>query len=105
MFFLGGFGMVYLFDIFGVRSLRNRMKYPWKTLRFDTKITLYTTLFLLVIGSIIFYLFEYDKSLDDKSGFGALITTLFNSMTTRSAGFSTVEDRKSTRLNSSHVRI
>ena len=91
MFFLGGFGMVYLFDIFGVRSLRNRMKYPWKTLRFDTKITLYTTLFLLVIGSIIFYLFEYDKSLDDKSGFGALITTLFNSMTTRSAGFSTVD--------------
>src|SRR5690554_4163422 len=26
MFFLGGFGMVYLFDIFGVRSLRNRMR-------------------------------------------------------------------------------
>ena len=91
LFFLGGFGMIYLFDIFGIKSLRNRMKYPWKRLRFDTKITLYTTLFLLLLGSIVFYSFEYNKSLDGKSGFGALITTLFTSMTTRNAGFSTVD--------------
>ncbi|PWH82207.1 TrkH family potassium uptake protein [Brumimicrobium oceani] len=91
LFFLGGFGMIYLFDIFGVQSLRKRMKYPWKTLRFDTKITLYTTLFLLVLGAAVFYIFEYDRSLEGKSGFGALITTLFHSMTTRNAGFSTVD--------------
>ncbi|HLV43186.1 MAG TPA: potassium transporter TrkG [Brumimicrobium sp.] len=91
LFFLGGFGMIYLFDIFGIKSLRNRMKYPWKTLRFDTKITLYTTLILLVIGAIVFYAFEHNRSLDEKSGFGALITTLFSSMTTRNAGFSTVD--------------
>lgn len=91
LFFLGGFGMIYLFDIFGIQSLRNRMKYPWKTLRFDTKITLYTTLILLALGAVVFYAFEYNRSLDDKSGFGALITTLFSSMTTRNAGFSTVE--------------
>lgn len=91
LFFLGGFGMVYLFDIFGIRSLRNRMKYPWKTLRFDTKITLYTTLLLLVMGAVVFYAFEYNKSLNGKSGFGVMITTLFSSMTTRNAGFSTVD--------------
>lgn len=91
LFFLGGFGMIYLFDIFGLKSLRNRMKYPWKTLRFDTKITLYATLFLLVLGAIVFYTFEHNRSLDGKSGFGALITTLFSSMTTRNAGFSTVD--------------
>ncbi|RYM35026.1 hypothetical protein ERX46_06535 [Brumimicrobium glaciale] len=91
LFFLGGLGMIYLFDIFGIRSLRRRMKYPWKTLRFDTKITLYTTLILLVLGAVVFYAFEYDRSLSDKSGFGTLITTLFHSMTTRNAGFSTVD--------------
>lgn len=67
------------------------MRFPWKTLRFDTKITLYTTLFLLLIGSVVFYAFEYNKSLDGQSGFGALVTTLFSSMTTRNAGFSTVD--------------
>ncbi|WP_165851347.1 potassium transporter TrkG [Brumimicrobium aurantiacum] len=91
LFFLGGFGMIYLFDIFGIKSLRKRMKSPWKTLRFDTKISLYTTLFLLVLGGVVFYAFEYNKSLEDKSGFGAMITTLFSSMTTRNAGFSTVD--------------
>jgi len=91
LFFLGGFGMIYLFDIFGIKSLRRRMRFPWKTLRFDTKITLYTTLFLLLIGSVVFYAFEYNKSLDGQSGFGALVTTLFSSMTTRNAGFSTVD--------------
>ncbi|PKR80908.1 hypothetical protein CW751_06985 [Brumimicrobium salinarum] len=91
LFFLGGFGMIYLFDIFGIKSLRHRMKFPWKTLRFDTKITLYTTLILLVIGAIVFFTFEYNRSLDGKSGFGSLVTTLFSSMTTRNAGFSTVD--------------
>lgn len=91
LFFLGGFGMIYLFDIFGIQSLRERMKYPWKTLRFDTKITLYTTLVLLVMGAVVFCAFEYNKSLDGKSGFGVMITTLFSSMTTRNAGFSTVD--------------
>ncbi|WP_107038565.1 TrkH family potassium uptake protein [Brumimicrobium mesophilum] len=90
LFFLGGFGMIYLFDIFGIRSLRKRMKYPWKTLRFDTRITLYTTLTLLVLGAVVFYVFEYNKSLAGQSGFGAMVTTLFSSMTTRNAGFSTV---------------
>lgn len=91
LFFLGGFGMVYLFDFFGIRNLRKRMKYPWKTLRFDTKIVLYTTLFLLASGALVFYVFEHDRLLAGKSGVEAFITTLFSSMTTRSAGFSTVD--------------
>src|SRR5690554_351052 len=91
LFFLGGFGMVYLFDFFGIRNLRKRMKYPWKKLRFDTRIVLYTTLFLLVMGAIVFYIFEHDRLLEGKSGIGVAVTTIFSSMTTRSAGFTTVD--------------
>lgn len=91
LFFLGGFGMVYLFDLFGIKHLRNRMMNPWKTIRFDTKTTLYTTLFLLVIGAIVIFIFEHDRSLSHVSGFSKVVTTLFSAMTPRSAGFSTVD--------------
>ena len=91
LFFLGGFGMIYLFDLFEVRRLRERMRMPWKTIQFGTKISLYFTLALMVAGSIIFFIFEYDNTLEGKSGFGKIVTTLFESLTTRNAGFNTVD--------------
>lgn len=91
LFFIGGFGMVYLFDIFGIKHLRNRMKNPWKTLRFDTRITLYTTLFLLALGALVFFIFEHDRSLEGMSSMGKAVTTFFSAMTPRSAGLSTVD--------------
>ena len=48
-------------------------------------------LILLVMGSVVFYIFEHNKTLENQSGFGTLVTTLFSSMTTRNAGFSTVD--------------
>ncbi len=91
LFFLGGFGMIYLFDLFEIKRLRERMRYPWKRIQFGTKISLYFTLGLLVAGAIIFYVFEYDNTLSDHSGFGGVITAFFESMTTRNAGFNTVD--------------
>lgn len=91
LLFLGGFGMIYLFDIFGIKHLRNRMRYPWKTLKFDTKTTLITTLILLVAGAVVFFIFENDRALHDKSTLGKIVTTLFSSMTPRSAGLNTVD--------------
>ena len=44
LFFLGGFGMIYVFDLFEIKRLRERMKTPWKTIGFGTKISLYFTL-------------------------------------------------------------
>ena len=58
LFFLGGFGMIYLFDLFGIRKLRDRMKNPWKNIEFGTKISLYFTVGLLIFGAVIFFLFE-----------------------------------------------
>ncbi|MBW7867566.1 MAG: hypothetical protein H3C31_04480 [Brumimicrobium sp.] len=91
LFFLGGFGMVYLFDLFGIRSLRKRMRFPWKTLRFDTKVTLFTTLLLIVLGAIVYAIFEYDNTLEGKSPFGKLVTTFYNSMIPRYTGISSVD--------------
>jgi Trk-type K+ transport system membrane component len=90
LFFLGGFGMIYIFDLFEFSKLRERMKLPWKTIEFGTKISLYFTLALLVFGAIVFYIFEYDK-LAHNSFIGDLITVLFQSMTTRNAGFNIID--------------
>lgn len=91
LFFLGGLGMIYLFDLFGIQKLRERMKYPWKTIEFGTKISLYTTLILLFVGAVIFFIFEWSNTLDGKNVFEKTIISIFQSMTTRNAGFNLVE--------------
>ncbi|PHR47661.1 MAG: hypothetical protein COA32_06820 [Fluviicola sp.] len=91
LFFLGGFGMIYLFDLFQIKNLRERMRYPWKSIQFGTKISLYFTIGLLIAGAAIFFIFEHDKSISEQSTFGQIVTSFFESMTTRNAGFNTVE--------------
>ena len=91
LFFLGGFGMIYLFDMLEIKRMRDRMRFPWKTLQFGTKITLYFTIALLVAGAIIFFIFERNSTMEGLSGTEKLITSLFQSMTTRNAGFNLVD--------------
>lgn len=91
LFFFGGFGMIYVFDLFEIKRLRERMRTPWKTINFGTKISLYFTLGLLVFGAIIFLIFEWNNGLSEKGALDAVITALFESMTTRNAGFSVVD--------------
>lgn len=90
LFFLGGFGMIYVFDIFEISRLRERMRKPWKTIEFGTKVSLYFTLGLLLFGAIIILIFEWDKSLAGMNPLRATVTALFESMTTRNAGFNVV---------------
>lgn len=91
LFFLGGFGMIYLFDLFEIRRLRERMQMPWKTIEFGTKISLYYTVSLLFFGALIFAIFEWSSSLEGKSALDIVVTSLFESMTTRTAGFNIVD--------------
>jgi Trk-type K+ transport system membrane component len=75
MFFLGGFGMLHVFDLFEFKRLRERMKHPWKTIEFGTKISLYFTLALLILGAVVFFIFEYNNSLEH----GSLLSDLLGS--------------------------
>ncbi len=91
LFFLGGFGMIYLFDLFELKRLRERMRMPWKTIEFGTQISLYFTVALLLIGGVVFFIFEYDRSLRHESFIADIAHSLFMSMTTRNAGFNVVD--------------
>lgn len=91
LLFLGGFGMIYLFDLVGISRLRERMIKPWKTIEFGTKVSLYFTLGLLLFGAIVFFIFEYNNTLSHQSMLSDVLTSFFQSMTTRNAGFNVVD--------------
>lgn len=91
LFFLGGFGMIYVFDVFEIRRIRQRMRTPWKSFEFGTKISLYFTLGLLLLGALVFVAFEWNGTMKDKNTLDMVVTALFESMTTRNAGFGVVD--------------
>jgi trk system potassium uptake protein len=91
LFFLGGFGMIYVFDLFEIKKLRERMIHPWKTIEFGTKVSLYFTLGLLIVGALVFYVFEYHNSMSHRSVLSDVLTAFYQSMTTRNAGFNLVD--------------
>ena len=83
--------MIYVFDLFEIGRLRERMRMPWKKIEFGTQISLYFTLALLFFGAIVFFIFEYNNTLTHKSFYSDLVTSFFMSMTTRNAGFNVVD--------------
>ncbi|MFK7786537.1 MAG: TrkH family potassium uptake protein, partial [Crocinitomicaceae bacterium] len=91
LFFLGGFGMIYLFDLFEIKRLRERMRKPWKTIEFGTKISLYFTLGLIAFGAIVFMAVEWNRSLAGEGTLRSVIVSVFESLTTRNAGFNVVD--------------
>ena len=89
--FLGGLGILALFDLFEPSRLRDRLKNPWKQIDFSTKISLYFSVGLVVIGAILIYAFESEKSLSEHSLFGKITGAVFQSVTPRTAGYNTVD--------------
>ena len=63
---------------------------PW-VLSLNSRITLITTFSLTIIGTVLFYISEYNNTLAAHTGFGKFITALFGATTPRTAGFNTVD--------------
>ncbi len=91
LIFLGSLSFVALFDIFSLRNIKERMDKPWKGLAFQSKIALYFSIFLVIIGFAVFFSVEYDRSLKSHSFVGKMVVSLFQSITARTAGFNTVD--------------
>ncbi len=90
LIFFGGFGFVAMQDVFSIKSIRSRIKSPWRKLNTGTKITLYMSLFLIAIGALVFYILQKDSMAGD-SWYQIAVTSVFQSVTTRTAGFNTVD--------------
>lgn len=95
----GGLGFHVIKEVFGIPNMRERLKRPWKTYTAGTKLVLYTTAALILFGTIFFYIAETRnpamyRNPDDfgnQSFIPRVITALFQSVTTRTAGFNSVD--------------
>lgn len=91
LIFLGGIGFIVLEDVFGLENIRERRKIKWKRLQTHSRISIYTSLILIVSGALVFYLVEYDNSIAGYGIYGSFVSSIFQSVTCRTAGYNTVD--------------
>ena len=71
--------------------IREKTYLPW-VLNLSSKVIISTTIILLVSGTLFFMIFEYNNTLTvHKNLFGKLVVAFFGSVTTRTAGFNSVD--------------
>jgi trk system potassium uptake protein len=81
---LGGIGFVVQYEVLAkLRGLEKRLS-------LHTKIVLITTVCLILVGSVCFYLMEMNNVLKDLNFKTAILTSFFQSVAPRTAGFHTI---------------
>lgn len=102
LFILGGIGfpillnlyryVIYLFKnkLLRITKKRESLHSPW-VINLNTRIVIFTTTVLLVLGTSVFYFFEYNNTLAEHNWFGKIVTSFFGAATPRTAGFNTVD--------------
>jgi potassium uptake TrkH family protein len=88
---MGGLGFSAIQDLFAIKNLRDRLANPWKDWALSTKIAVYTSIVLLVLGTVVFYLLERDNVLQNQNFMEGMIASFFQSASARTAGFNTVD--------------
>ncbi len=91
LIFFGGLGFSVMHDVFSPKSIIQRVKFSWKRLKVNTKLSLSTSLILVFVGAAFFYILEYNNNVDNSSVLGSITSSIFQSVTTRTAGFNTVD--------------
>lgn len=90
---LGGIGYIVWWDILRViKSRTESNRSIFKRLTFHSKIAIVATLVMIFAGGILIFIFEYDNPLTigELPLFDKIQVSLFQSVTTRTAGFATV---------------
>lgn len=82
---IGGIGFIVQYEIF------RKLKEANKRLSVHTKIVIITTIILILSGATLFYLFERNHTLKDIPVKAKILISSFQSITSRTCGFSTIE--------------
>lgn len=96
---LGGLGYIVWWDV--IRVAKNFRKQKFKCfsgLTLHSKIALSATMILIATGAVLFFIFEYHnpQTIGEFSLFGKIQASVFQSVTTRTAGFATVPQQNLT---------
>lgn len=90
---LGGIGYIVWWDVIRVlKDIRRKKLKCFSNLTLHSKIALSVTGVLIIVGTVAFFIFEYNNPLTikDYSLFDKIQASLFQSVTTRTAGFATI---------------
>ncbi|MFN6946179.1 MAG: TrkH family potassium uptake protein [Cytophagaceae bacterium] len=94
-----GFPIVFNFYKYSKHYLKNKWrqviynetyKHSPRIININTKLAIMMTAILLVAGTFLFFLAEYNNSLLEHSWYGKIVTSFFGSVTPRSGGYNTV---------------
>ena len=98
---LGGIGYVVWWDVLRVLK-QKKCKRKIRALSLHSKIAISTSLFLIVFGTVCFFVFEYNnpETIKDYSLIEKIEVSLFQSVTTRTAGFATIPQENLTNASS-----
>ncbi len=88
---IGGLGFWTLLDIGTPSRVRERIRFPWKDWDINSKIAVYTSLMLIAAGAVVFWISERHGVMADADALGRWTMAFFQSVTTRTAGFNTVD--------------
>jgi len=100
---IGGLGFPIIFNLFTLLKymLVNQIRFLFgeqkhykhipRILNSNTVIVMYTTIFLLVSGTVLFYFTEFDNVLAPHKGIGKIASAFFLSVTPRTAGFNSFD--------------
>ncbi|MDD3049795.1 MAG: TrkH family potassium uptake protein [Candidatus Cloacimonetes bacterium] len=87
---LGGIGFSVLTDV--KRTISSR--YGWNRLTLHSKIVIVSTFVLILIGFLVYFIFEFNKTMHDYPFHERILASLFQSVTTRTAGFNTIDNAR-----------
>lgn len=88
---LGGLGFRPIYEVFSYKALKHRRSNPWVHFSVNTKIAVYAVAILVPLGALLFFILEQHGTLAGQSPAMALYHSVFSSITTRTAGFNTVD--------------
>ena len=100
---LSGIGYIVWWDVMGLgRKAPGKKRGSFRNLSLHSKIAITTTLILIFGGGILIFLFEYHnpQTIGNLSLFDKFQVSLFQSVTTRTAGFATVPQQDLTNASS-----
>lgn len=91
MIVAGGIGFPVLRDLFSRQAIRERRQKAWKKLEVNTTVVLWMSGILIVGGALLFFILEQNHTLKGQSTGGKIVHSIFQSVTTRTAGFNSVD--------------
>lgn len=103
LFIMGGLGFPIVFNIYKYVkhlvinkllpfSMKEAKVYVPRVINLSTRIILITTIALIIGGTFLVYVLEYNNTLAEHEGFGKIVTAFFTATTPRTAGFATVDN-------------